>query len=76
VFSLTFSDGGGLTLSDEEAHALYEELWGDAETRGAVSAAARVRHSIALDVRASKPVAFGGHEAEAVHAALRRLQKM
>ena len=39
---LISADGVEVALSDDAPQALYDSLWADAETRGAVSAATRV----------------------------------
>lgn len=59
-----FDDGTVTELSEEEAVALYDELWGLASTRGAVSAAGKLRHAL-LEPLALRRLVLDVHEASA-----------
>ena len=64
--------GSMVDLETDAAKELYEELWRvAADQRGAVTAAARLRHAIAY-ARTSR-VIFEGDEASVVRAALDRI---
>jgi hypothetical protein len=59
-----FDDGTVTELSEEEAVALYDELWGLVSTRGAVSAAGKLRHAL-LEPMAVRRLVLDGHETSA-----------
>ena len=59
-----FDDGTVTELSEEEAVALYDELWGLAPARGAVSAAGKLRHAL-LEPMAMRRLALDAHETSA-----------
>jgi hypothetical protein len=60
-----FDDGTVTELSEEEAVALYDKLWALASTRGAVSAAGKLRHAL-LEPTAMRRLALDAHEATAL----------
>lgn len=63
-----------IELDEPVLRALYEELWRVAgEQRGAVTAAARLRHAIAYASERPRLLAFENQEAIAVRAALDRI---
>ena len=59
-----FDDGSVTELSEEEAVALYDELWALVSTRGAVSAAGKLRHAL-LEPTAVRRLVLDGHETSA-----------
>ena len=64
-------DGTEIELEPEAAQGLYDELWRVAmEQRGAVTAAARIRHALAYGGRERAPLVFEGDEAAALRVAL------
>jgi hypothetical protein len=59
-----FDDGTVTELSEEEAVALYDELWGLASTRGAVSTAGKLRHAL-MGPTAMRRLSLDAHETSA-----------
>ena len=59
-----FDDGTVTELSEEEAVALYDELWTLVSTRGAVSAAGKLRHAL-LEPAAMRRLMLDRHESSA-----------
>jgi hypothetical protein len=68
---LRLEDGELLRLDADEAQALYDELWRNAATvRGAISAAAKIRHAQASQARAEAVVeTLSAEESQAVRTA-------
>jgi hypothetical protein len=71
---LIFAGGGALEIGRAHARQLYEELWNlSVGTRGAVTAASKLRRS--LDRPARSEASFDDEETKAVRTALEHVRE-